>query len=82
MHDSTTVVCRTIENRCRDATVCRAEHLEMREIRHLMQVEDARAVGSEKDTTAAMKCCSCNLGSPQLKILPSAEPPLASCSRN
>jgi len=56
------------------------EDLQVRKLWHLMQLEDPRAVGSEKDSTASMKVHSRNLGTPQLKELPAAQPPLPSCT--
>ncbi len=57
-----------------------AEHLQVRKFWHLMQFEDPRAVGSQKDSAASMKSHSSDLGTPQLKVLPAAQPPLPSCT--
>ena len=56
-----------------------AEHLQVCKLWHLMQFEDPRAVGCEEDPASSMKVHSSDLGTPQLKVLPAAQPPLPSC---
>ena len=60
--------------------MCGAERLQVRELWHLMQFENPRAIGSKEDSAALMRGDSSDLGTSQLKKLPAAQPPLPSCT--
>ena len=57
-----------------------AEHLQVREVWHLMQLEYPRAVGSEKDSAASVKVNGSDFGTSKLKEVPAIQPPLPSCT--
>ena len=70
----------TIESHRGNAVTSDAEHLQVREVWHLVQFHDPRAVCSYQDPAFPMEVHSCNLTTSQLQELPADQPPLPFCT--